>query len=111
MFHELHNFRDEDFFNENQELYVYTPEEVLVYHIFAAYIYSDAHLLYQYDFETEEGYQEYLDMLSAYGSGNFDEDTTLTTDDRILTMSTCTNDETTRLLVQARLVERAKNRK
>ena len=107
-FHDLHKFRDADFFEENRDIYIYTPDMAYTYKVIAAYIYTNDHLMYQYDFETEEGYQDYLDMLKDYPSGNFDEDVqALTTEDRLLTLSTCTNDDRTRLLVQAKLVERA----
>lgn len=107
-FHDLHLYRDASFFDDNRDIYIYTPEMAYTYRIIAAYIFTNDHLMYKYDFETEEGYQEYLDMLKSYPSGNFDEDIqSLTTDDRLLTLSTCTNDDSTRLLVQAKLVERA----
>lgn len=107
-FHDLHKFRDAEFFDENREIYIYTPEMVYTYRVVAAFIFTNEHLMYRFDFETEEGYQEYLDTLKAYPSGNFDENIQeLTTEDRLLTLSTCTNDDSTRLLVQAKLVERA----
>ena len=38
MFAQLHKFEDPDFFNENREVLIYLPDEVLHYTIFAAHI-------------------------------------------------------------------------
>ena len=107
-FHDLHQFREEEFFNQNEYIYIYTPEYMLTYQIFGAYVFTDVLILAAYDFETEEGYQDYLDMIKDYGNGNYRDVDTLTTDDRIITLSTCTNYDPERYLVQAKLVDKIK---
>lgn len=105
-FHDLHKFSDEEFFDENKYVYIYTPDELLIYEIFGAYEFTDDLILAAYDFSSESGYQEYIDMLKDYGSGYFRDVDKLTTDDRIITLSTCTSAETRRYLVQAKLVDK-----
>ena len=95
-----------DFFDNNKYVYIYTPDELLTYEIFAAYEFSDDHILYAYDFSNVKGYQEYIDMLKNYGSGYFRDVDSLTTDDRIITLSTCTSVDIKRYLVQAKLVDK-----
>ena len=105
-FRDLHKFSEKDFFDNNKYVYIYTPDELLIYEIFAAYEFSDDHILYAYDFSDEKGYQEYIDMLKNYRSGYFRDVDKLTTNDRIITLSTCTSAETRRYLVQAKLVDK-----
>ncbi len=105
-FRDLHKFSDKDFFDNNKYVYIYTPDELLTYEIFAAYEFSDDHILYAYDFSNEKGYQEYIDMLKNYGSGYFRDVDSLTTDDRMITLSTCTSIDIKRYLVQAKLVDK-----
>ena len=45
-------------------------------------------------------------MLKNYGSGYFRDVEKLTTDDRIITLSTCTSIDIKRYLVQAKLVDK-----
>lgn len=105
-FRDLHMFSDKEFFDNNKYVYIYTPDELLTYEIFAAYEFTDDHILYAYDFSTKKGYQEYIDMLKNYGSGYFRDVEKLTTDDRIITLSTCTSIDIKRYLVQAKLVDK-----
>ena len=105
-FRDLHEFRDTDFFDENKYIYIYTPDEMLTYEIFGAYVFTDAHILNTNDFSTVSGYKDYLDMVKDWGQGNYRDVESLTTDDRIITLSTCTNYDTERYLVQAKLVDR-----
>lgn len=91
MFRTLHNFEDSEFFEENRYIYIYTPEQVYVYDIFAAYANEATHIFVVYDNETEYGRQEYLDDLFGIRnmSAHFREDVEVTTDSNILTLVTC----------------------
>ena len=60
MFHDLHNYEDESFLPDHSYVYIYTPDRVLRYRIFTAYRYDDRHLLYSFDYATEEGRSGYL---------------------------------------------------
>ncbi len=109
MFAQLHKFEDPDFFNENREVLIYLPDEVLHYTIFAAHVYDDRHLLYSFDFTDPEVYQKYLDSIFSTRdmSANIDKDITVTTDDQIITLVTCIGSQpNNRLLVQAVLTDR-----
>ncbi|MCM1558907.1 MAG: sortase [Butyrivibrio sp.] len=110
MFADLHKFEDRDFFDENRYIHIYTEGgEILIYEIFAAYVTDNRHQLMIWSLDTEEGYQSYLDAIPEHtGKGcNFREDIHPTTEDKILTLSTCVyqqNDK--RYLVQGVLVAR-----
>lgn len=106
MFGCLHDYEDKTFFDENPYVYVYTEEKTYVYEIFAAYTTTNAHILNTNDFSTQEGFADYLDnvVYNKALTGNFRNDTRVTSDNRIITLSTCTSNSSKRWLVQAVLV-------
>ncbi|MGN0169687.1 MAG: class B sortase [Lachnospiraceae bacterium] len=107
MFQTLHKYRDPEFFDENRLVFIYLPDEVLVYELFAAYEYGDQHLLFQYNFNSTRDRASYLEDLSQIRSmsANFREDITVTEENHIITMSTCVGGKPDkRYLVQGVLV-------
>lgn len=108
MFSSLHNFEDEDVFNQDNYIFVYTEDYVFVYQIFAAYEYDSLHLLANFDYSNEYVYQDYLDSIFE-GTGresNVKTDVEVTTEDKIITLSTCTSDHNSnyRYLVAGKLL-------
>lgn len=91
MFKTLHLFEDRAFFDENRYFYIYTPSLVLVYEIIAACEYSNEHVLYKYDFNTEEAAGEFIeDMAKGSESKNHVlEDLTFDANTKLVTLSTC----------------------
>ncbi|MBQ4104873.1 MAG: class B sortase [Clostridia bacterium] len=107
MFAGLHNYYDKEFFDENELIYIYIDGHILTYRIFAAYDYDDRHLLNSFDFSDKEVYSNYLkDCLNPRSANALvREGVELTTDDRIITLSTCTNyNSSLRFLVQGVLI-------
>lgn len=108
MFAGLHDFEEEVFFEENRYIHIYSEDgRILVYEIFAAYAFSDAHILMTYDFYTEEGYEQYLGTVreSAEKDGHFRQETEVSAKDNIITLSTCIRGSSSqRYLVQGVLV-------
>lgn len=107
MFTSLHRYEDRNFFDQNRYIYIYTPTATYVYEIFAAYVFSDAHLLYNFDFNTPSSFDLYLDSvmnvreLNAHVKEGLD----VTSKNHIITLSTCMNNQKlNRYLVQAVLV-------
>lgn len=91
MFKGLHKFEDKKFFDDNKYAYIYLPDRTLVYEIFAAYTTDDSHILSAYNFKDKKVYQKYLDMVTnpRYMGANMREGTVVTTDNTIITLSTC----------------------
>ncbi|MCD7708653.1 MAG: class B sortase [Clostridiales bacterium] len=107
MFRTLHNFEDKDFFDENRDVTIYLPDEILHYRIFAAYVTDNLHILLNNDFSDPDAYQSYLDNIFAMDSSSafVDTDMEVSAEDKILTLSTCNAGiSTQRYLVQAVLV-------
>lgn len=107
MFQNLHQFRKQEFFDEHQYIYIYTPEKTYIYQIFAVYPYDDRHILKSFDFSDEQVLADYLNECQNPHSMEalVRSDVELTTDTPILTLSTCIGGRTEeRLLVQAVLL-------
>lgn len=102
MFKTLHNFKDREFFEENRYIYIYTPETVYVYDIFAAYENQAIHILAYYDNESESDRTRYIkDLFSTRDmSVHFRDGVEVTKDSKILTLVTCTGNNDTRYFVQ-----------
>lgn len=110
MFADLHKYEDQDFFDENRYIHIYTESgEILVYEIFAAYVTDDRHQLMIWNLNTEDGFQSYLDAVPEHtGRGcHFREDISPTVEDKLLTLSTCVGgQDNQRYLVQGVLIAR-----
>ena len=108
MFAALHKYKDPTFFNDNKYIHIYTEDNrILVYEIFAAYVYTDMHLLIGFDLHTESGIQYYFDSIRTNeGISNvFDNDIELDADSKVITLSTCiSNKPKNRFLVQGVLI-------
>lgn len=106
MFATLHRFEDKDFFDEYRYIYIYTPEKVFVYKIYAAYTYSDTHVLKGIDISTKLAFQNYIDSIYKLKgiSDNFADDITATADNHIISLMTCTSAEDQRYYVQGILL-------
>ena len=108
MFRTLHNYQDRSFFDENRDVTVYLPDQILHYRIFAAYLYDSRHLLQSFDFADKTVFRQYLDSIYAIRDMDsfVDASMEVNEDDKILTMSTCYKGiDSLRYLVQAVLVE------
>ena len=107
MFGSLHKYEDEEFFYANRYIDVYTEDRLLAYKIFAAYEYSNEHLLYNNNFEDLYSFSYFFTMAKARKSMHsiFDEDVILTGEEHIITLSTCINGKpNNRFLVQGVLI-------
>ncbi len=94
MFGSIHKYEDEEFFYENRYIYVYTQERLFVYKIFAAYVHSNEHLLYRYNFGEPTIFNMYFDDVKKSRNVNriIDETVELTGEnEHLITLSTCIN--------------------
>ena len=106
MFKALHKYKDKQFLTENSKIIIYQEGRILTYRIFAAYTYDARHLMLNFDFEDKNVFENYLkNVLTKKGmSGNIDTVVSVTPNDRIITLSTCNNNDNQRYLVQAVLI-------
>ena len=90
MFRHLQDYEDRAFWEANPYFYIYTPDgQELIYHIYSMGEVLDTSDTYLTEFNTEEEYQNFLNMtkqVSLYDTG-----IEVTTSDTIVTLSTCTS--------------------
>lgn len=107
MFADLYKFTDSDFFNNHEYFYIYRPQHKLTYRIASVYSYDDRHIMNSFDFDKDEVFQEYLDYIQNPRSFTkvVRDNLELTTNDKIVTLSTCLNSGEGRLLLQGVLIK------
>lgn len=110
MFGELRKFRDKEFFDSHREIYIYTPGHILKYEIVSAFVYDNRHIMNSFNFSDADERQEFFDTCVNPTSftKNVIEGAKLESDDKIITLSTCTGDPSQRYLVVGRLVSDTK---
>ena len=106
MFKALHKYRDKQFMEEHSQILIYQEGKILTYKVFAAYIYDSRHLMLSFDFEDKNIFQNYLNnvLTKRDMSSNINVTIPVSSEDRIITLSTCNNNEKQRYLVQAVLI-------
>lgn len=109
MFAGLHQYGDNIFMKEHEDIIVYLPDAILKYKIFAAYLTDDKHvLLYYNQGKTEDNRKAYINEIMDQRRMEASLNTTASVDEhsKILTLSTCHNSGNSyRYLVQAYLTE------
>ncbi len=106
MFGSLKSYMDESYMKAHSQIFIYTPEHIFTYQVFAAVTYDNRHILNSFDFQSDESYQQYLDSLKEVRnmSSYIDSDVEVTTENKIITLSTCNGNSDQRFLVEAVLV-------
>ena len=88
--------------SSNHLIIVLTDTTVYTYQIFSAYYSSPESYYLQTNFSTPESYQKFLEVLKGRSTVNFNVD--VTSNDRIVTLSTCTEDNQGRKVVHAKII-------
>ena len=103
MFTTLHRFEQKDFFDKHKTFIIYTPKSKLTYKIVSAFKYDDRHIMNSFDFQNDDVFEEFLEMIQDPVSSNKnvrDMKRKLELDDNIVVLSTCiTNQRSSRYLV------------
>lgn len=108
MFASLHMFDNEEFFNENDKILVYTNNNILVYQIYACVKHNNMYLPDRYNFNIYTGKQSFIDMLSdpiESEVNHIRKGMKVTADDKLITLSTCMDVNINRFLVVGVLIE------
>lgn len=103
MFATLHDFEDKSFFDENNTMFVITKDKIYAYLIYAAYTYDDRRIVTNRLLNDSKALLEYFESSLNPRSldANVREGVTLSGDDRVLVLSTCSNNASnTRYIVQ-----------
>ena len=90
MFRHLQDYDSKSFWEKNPYFYIYTLDgRKLTYHIYSVGQVEDTSDTYLTSFESEEAYQSFLDMTKEVAM--YDTGVEVTTEDKIVTLSTCTS--------------------
>ena len=104
MFGQLKKFaEDQEIYNKSKYFWILTPEKNYRYEIISAYttgVNSDTYTLFK---GPGEEFQNYLETIKGYSEIQTDPGE-LTIKDKIVTLSTCTGNESTRFVVQGKRV-------
>lgn len=104
MFGELKKYKSQDYYNEHSIIDIFMQEGVYRYNIVATAIVDPAdQMIYTYDFTDEShfiAYRDYINSIKLYDTG-----VNIYSDDKLITLSTCTGDSTQRFVVIAKRVQ------
>ncbi len=101
MFGTLKKFKEEETYEKSEYFWIFTPDLIYQYHIFSAMTVNKTGMTYQTFFMDDE-FQTLID--TAFEKSVVDgSDIKVDTDDRIVTLSTCTGDDSTRFVVMGKL--------
>lgn len=90
---------------DNHYIKLSTPYSNTVWRIFSIYtIVPEVYYLKTY-FETNEEHQDFLNKIKGRSIYDFKFEDELTPDDKILTLSTCTDDGTKRIVIHAKMIK------
>lgn len=103
MFGKLKNYNDEEVFKKSKYFWIYTPDLIYQYRIFSASVVNKVGLTYQITF-TEDEFDQFVNQAFA-NSVVENKDVEVTREDRVVTLSTCTGDDSTRFVVMGKLAQ------
>ena len=107
MFGSLSNVLNDDWYQnkDNHIIRISTIKENSLWQIFSVYVVKSETYYIKTNFDGGNEYQEFLDTVE--GRSKYDFKTNLSSDDKILTLSTCYSD-TERVVVHAKLIKKEK---
>lgn len=95
MFTGLHEFKDKTFFEENDTITIYLPEEKIEYQILAAHMTDDKRLTVWYNFSDETVLQNYIEEILAIEESETDHvrrDMEVSAQDQFIVLQTCVDE-------------------
>ena len=102
-FGKLKQFREEETYNKSKYFWMFTPDLIFQYRIFSAMVVNKTGLAYQ-TFYSDEDFNEWINK-AFEGSEVENSGIQVTSDDHVVTLSTCTGDDSTRFVVMGKLVQ------
>lgn len=100
MFGQLKKYKDESFYQEHQFFWIYTPQGDYMYQIFSCHEAEADSETYTNGFGSVDNYGEYLQKMKDLSL--YETNVAVTTEDKIVTLSTCTKDKEVRFVVHAK---------
>lgn len=102
MFGKLKQFKEKENFEKSKYFWVFTSDKIYQYRIFSAATVDKSGLFYQVVFRDND-FEQWMNA-AFENSVVENSDVELASDDRVVTLSTCTGDDATRFVVLGKLV-------
>lgn len=104
MFATLKNVLKENWYSNNDNLIIdlYTPETLIQYKVFSVYEIKAESYYAMTSFASDKIYLEFLNNIKSRSIHNFNVD--LSSNDQILTLSTCSNNTAYRIVLHAKKI-------
>ena len=107
MFSNLVYFQNDDFFDKHAFFYIYTPGHILTYRIAAAIQFDTRHLLNCFDFSDDRVFDNWIHNYILHPKSmirSVRKDIEVTTEDKLVILSTCLEHGASRYLIQGVLI-------
>ncbi len=104
MFGSLKNILNKEWYEnkDNKYLFFATPLNMYYYEVFSVYEYEAEKYYMNTEFNNDEEYELFLNEIKSRSL--YDYEVELTKDDKIITLSSCTNDGKKRIVLHAKLI-------
>ena len=102
MFAALKKFRNKEFRQRHPSFSVYTSTGAYEYQVFATYTTSPDSVAYTVGFANDEEFMNYINIVKNWSDVDYGVE--VTAEDKIITLSTCVNDNVDRYVVHAKRV-------
>ena len=99
MFAGIRKYVEKDFWESHKYIQLYTRTGLHIYKIYSGYTTGATSDSYKYSFASDESFQEFLNQTKELS--DYDTETELNLESKILTLSTCTGDTSKRYVVHA----------
>ncbi|MDE7424154.1 MAG: class B sortase [Lachnospiraceae bacterium] len=106
MFGTLKQFCDEKFYQKNKYFFILTPKVIYTYKVFSYHVADAKGRVYDVFYKDDGEYKEFIDL--AKQSSYLDTGVKVSTENRTITLSTCTSSDDKRFVVHAKLAEEYK---
>jgi len=105
MFGSLKNILNKEWYDnkENLEIYFITENEKCIYEVFSIYKIENEEYYIKTDFESDNEFSKFLEVIKGRSQKDFNVD--VTSEDSILTLSTCANDNDYRIVLHAKKIK------
>lgn len=108
MFGNLKSLHDKEVYEKSPYIIIYTEDKDYIYEIFSYHVANVNDDSFLSSYGTKEEFQNYLNMVKRYSE--YATEVEVNSEDKIITLATCTNDTTTRFLVHAKLIKVRNNK-
>lgn len=104
MFSQVENFKDKEFWKENNKIRIFKDSEELVYEVFSVYVAKSSDNYLRTNFENDEDFEEYINDITS--KSLYKTNTSVNYTDKIISLSTCSYEfKNARTVIYGKLIK------